>query len=449
MPAFAAGFLSALIGLFLYRWTGFQHWVDRFLVTLGQSVYELNRYNLDDQVRLRKAQRDAIALVQCLFTLSIATMGIVVVSGLPFLAVSFAGRSGVDVVGQALLGSVPICVIYVWRFRRPTSADQYPAGKQCFYYLTLGVPSVSLSAGRIDRWVCGDRPANEGIIVTGLARAGTTAMLRVLHQNDRTWCLTYRQMPFPMAPRLWKTLNRARSRAVQRTHRDGLWVDLDSPEAFDEFIWRVILKEDFYRDGALHRHAVSTQQIEQFQRLATVGASPSLVYLSKNNNFLLRAESFLEQTQQYTLVLLYRDPIQHAQSLLRQHRLHCQLQLQSPFVVDYMDMLGHHEFGLNRRDFVFESQAFRHHDPDTVDYWIERWLDYYRYALTLPRDRIRIIGNDAVRNDPVSVSDAVLAGSAIDQPSRSLDGVQVEADSSTPLIKEAYQVFSQLQRASV
>ncbi|TWT68754.1 sulfotransferase [Crateriforma conspicua] len=449
MPAIAAGFLSALIGLFLYHWTGFQHLVDRFLVTLGQSVYELNRYNLDDQVRLLKAQRDAIALVRCLFTLSLATVGIVVVSGLPFLAVSFVGRSGVDVVGRALLGSLPICVIYVWRLRRPTSADQYSAGKQCFYYLTLGVPSVGLTAGRVDRWVCGDRPANKGIIVTGLARAGTTAMLRVLHSNDQTWCLTYRQMPFPMAPRLWKTVNRARSRAVERTHRDGLLVDLDSPEAFDEFVWRVILKEHYYRDGTLHRHAVSAQQIEQFKRLATVGASPSSVYLSKNNNFLLRAESFLKQTPQYTLVLVYRDPIQHAQSLLRQHRLHCQLQQQSPFVLDYMDMLGHHEFGLNRRDFVFESQAFRHHDADSFDYWIERWLDYYRYALTLPRDRIRIIGNDAVRNDPVSVADAVLAGGAIDQPSRSLCGVQVETDSSAPLIKEAYQVFRQLQRAEV
>ena len=58
-------------------------------------------------------------------------------------------------------------------------------------------------------------------------------------------------MPFVSAPLLWDTLSgRFRKTAVlkERAHGDGMAVGYDSPEAFEEVIWRIFWPEKFGRD---------------------------------------------------------------------------------------------------------------------------------------------------------------------------------------------------------
>ena len=65
-----------------------------------------------------------------------------------------------------------------------------------------------------------------------------------------------------------------------------------------------------------------------------------------------------------------------ANSLLKQHKNFCGLQNELPFVLDYMDLLGHHEFGLHQR--AFDSGFERNpHCPDNLEYWIEEWYRTY------------------------------------------------------------------------
>ena len=45
------------------------------------------------------------------------------------------------------------------------------------------------------------------VFVVGLARAGTTALLRRLHASGAFRSLTYRDMPFVLAPGLWRRLS--------------------------------------------------------------------------------------------------------------------------------------------------------------------------------------------------------------------------------------------------
>ena len=52
--------------------------------------------------------------------------------------------------------------------------------------------------------------------------------------------LTYRDMPFILAPLLWDKISRPLRKAgekVERAHGDGMMVSFDSPEAFEEVVW--------------------------------------------------------------------------------------------------------------------------------------------------------------------------------------------------------------------
>ena len=90
----------------------------------------------------------------------------------------------------------------------------------------------------------GDLPdSSQGahIFVSGLARSGTTLLMRMLHDTSAFASLTYRDMPLVMAPNLWKKIGGAFQKSMarrERAHGDGLEVDYDSPEALEEVFWR-------------------------------------------------------------------------------------------------------------------------------------------------------------------------------------------------------------------
>jgi hypothetical protein len=83
-------------------------------------------------------------------------------------------------------------------------------------------------------------PADGAVYVCGLARSGTTMLLHILDEIDAFRSLTYRDMPFVLAPNLWKQITRhsqKQSVTTERAHGDGILVDFDSPEGFEEVFW--------------------------------------------------------------------------------------------------------------------------------------------------------------------------------------------------------------------
>ena len=76
---------------------------------------------------------------------------------------------------------------------------------------------------------------NNHVFVTGLPRSGTTALLELIYSSNEFGSLTYRDMPFVISPNLFSKFSWKRKLdKKERMHSDGLFYDLDTPEAFEE-----------------------------------------------------------------------------------------------------------------------------------------------------------------------------------------------------------------------
>ncbi len=84
----------------------------------------------------------------------------------------------------------------------------------------------------------------------------------------------------------------------------------------------------------------------------------------------------------------FRNPLQHAWSLLNQHRKFTRSQ--DKFTIDYMRWLGHHEFGSNHLPFCF-SEKTNPHDPMELAYWLFLWDQVYHHLLATAPKEIKFI----------------------------------------------------------
>ena len=93
--------------------------------------------------------------------------------------------------------------------------------------------------------------AEKPIFITSLPRAGTTLILEALSRFPSVSPHTYRDMPFIMAPVLWSRLTghfKKDGGLRERAHGDGMSVGYDSPEAFEEILWRAFWPEKYHAD---------------------------------------------------------------------------------------------------------------------------------------------------------------------------------------------------------
>ncbi len=222
------------------------------------------------------------------------------------------------------------------------------------------------------------------IIVTGLARAGTTAMTLSFANSKKIKSLTYANMPFLLSPNLWKKVYNPKSTVLmERSHKDNVLFGYNSAEAFEEYFWKIRLKDSYIKEGRVCLHTVSDADIEQYlcyQSILLKGEQK--MYLAKNNNFMLRFASLTKLKHKGAIVLLFRSPLEQANSLLQQHIRYCKIQSENPFVLEYMNWLGHYEFGLGHKPFSLSEQDNDLNLPmDKIDYWLAQWINYYQYII--------------------------------------------------------------------
>jgi hypothetical protein len=273
----------------------------------------------------------------------------------------------------------------------------YNAIERALHHLALGSQPVAelcfdlngLLSSRAADNVVGERH----VFVSGLARAGTTIIMRRLHETKLFRSLTYRDMPFVLCPNWWERLvhlSRRHMDAVERAHGDDLLVDFDSPEALDEVFWRVFAAPDYIKADHLCAHSADAELIGKFRLYVSYilqsrgDRHPKLRYLSKNNNNILRLGSIQVAFPESVILIPFRDPVQHACSLLNQHRKFSDIQGQDNFARAYMTWLAHHEFGMEHRPFwlnsgrPFQTSPYR---PNSINYWLDLWLGVYRWIL--------------------------------------------------------------------
>lgn len=256
---------------------------------------------------------------------------------------------------------------------------------------------------RVDREAVAQMPH---VLVAGLARAGTTILMRRLHGSGAFACLTYRDMPFVLMPMFWKRISGGFQRDMEkheRAHGDGLMVDFDSPEAFEEIFWKALDGPAYIRPDHLRPHAPDDKLLDRYRHYIGLviqsREGPPRPYLAKNNNNLLRLGALARALPRALLLVPYREPLQHAASLLRQHRRFCERARHDRFSADYMEWLGHYEFGARHRPFRL-GDAPNPHDPDTLDYWLQLWNEVYGWLLETAPPGALFVGYASLCEDP-------------------------------------------------
>lgn len=260
------------------------------------------------------------------------------------------------------------------------------------------------------------------IFVSGLARAGTTVLMRQFHATGLFRSLTYRDMPFVLAPNLWRRLSLISKRKidnVERAHGDNLLVNADSPESLDEVFWRVFVGDEYLKKSHLKPHEASREVVDKYVRYVNAilsAHSPRIErYLSKNNNNILRLGTIHQAFPNALILIPFREPLQHALSLLRQHRRFSELQEKSGFTLSYMTWLGHHEFGLDHRPFQFGNATPSPYATDTLDYWLQLWCQTYAWLEnTKPKNALFICYEDLCTREDDWTRLAALADITVD-----------------------------------
>ncbi|MGB7321000.1 MAG: sulfotransferase [Albidovulum sp.] len=283
--------------------------------------------------------------------------------------------------------------------------SDYSALDRLLHRMALASPVVAEMMHDMERGMFLKSAPEDGghhVFVTGLARAGTTILMREIHRTGDFGSLTYADMPFVLAPNLWARLSKKGQTAgvkAERAHGDGIEVDTQSPEALDEVYWRIFDGKAYIGAEGLNPHVPDEDLISGYRDLIrlVLRKTDKTRYVSKNNNNILRIGPLAAALPQAQFLVPLRRPLDHAASLLAQHRRFLSA---DPFTRDYMGWLGHYEFGATHRPFLFCGRPAG--DPLTLDYWLSVWIAAYA-ALDSAEDgadNICFVPYEALSGDP-------------------------------------------------
>ncbi|MBN1952981.1 MAG: sulfotransferase [Bacteroidales bacterium] len=255
------------------------------------------------------------------------------------------------------------------------------------------------------------------VIISGLARAGTTSLMNSLSEFDRFVSLSYANMPFLLYPNIWARFYKPKNTKLkERSHKDGIMIGLNSNEALEEYFFKVKANDAYIQDDQLSEYRLPEEDyLDYLDYQSIIKLDNRKTYLAKNNNFILRYRSVREYNENFIMVILFRDPLTHAASLMDKHRDYSKLQQEDPFVLEYMNWLGHHEFGNNHKPFVFEgSEKGTLEDIETLDYWLEIWINYYRNVLSIEHPNTLFIHYDAYCQNPAGTLRTILQKAGVE-----------------------------------
>ena len=217
-------------------------------------------------------------------------------------------------------------------------------------------------------------------------------------------------MPFIFVPKITKIFdylkNSKETELVERFHKDGIKININSPECLDEIYW---IKTGFKGKKSLQLKPkkIKNESLRAYSFLldsySDIEGDKNLVI--KNNNNHLRIKYLSPFFKKSYFFIMFRDPIFHSYSLLSQHINFLKLQKQDPFILEYMDLIGHNEFGENVIPFVYDTNDFNWYkkkDKLTIDYWIEQWIKTYSWILDnkeFSKENVFLISYEKLCND--------------------------------------------------
>ncbi len=228
--------------------------------------------------------------------------------------------------------------------------------------LVFRAPSVWKKLGQLESAYLRERldavEVKAPIYVTGLARSGTTILLEYLARHAETASHVYRDFPMLFTPYGWHRFQQLAAGGkppagalAERTHRDGIKVGPDSPEAMEEPLWMHFFEglHDSEQSSVLgtdtQNSAFETFYDDHVRKLLLIRRGSR--YLAKGNYNLSRMPYLLKLYPDARFVVPVRDPVWHIASLRKQQRLFDELEEKDPAVLQHMCRVGHYEFGQN------------------------------------------------------------------------------------------------------
>ncbi len=267
-----------------------------------------------------------------------------------------------------------------------------------------------------DRWFAKRLSAidiKKPVFITALPRAGTTLLLEMCVALDEFASHSYRNMPFILTPMFWNYFSEKFQQEASpqaRAHNDGMLVDVDSPEAFEEVVWKSYWEQQYKEDRIIPWGKADDSEFNTFLRnhmckIIAIHARESETthrYISKNNLNIARVNLLHRLFPDAIIIVPFRQPLQHAASLLRQHLNFIEVHSHDKFARDYMAAIGHYDFGENLRPIDFDDwlESAQYADPLALPFWVEYWTAAYGHLLESANDRVHFISYEALCENP-------------------------------------------------
>lgn len=351
------------------------------------------------------------------------------------------------------------------------SAKDYSFIDRMLHRMAFAHPVLQRALGEIESDMFSakfaSQTAERPVFVTGLPRAGTTHMLEMLYKTGEFATFTYREMPFVLAPLFWSSITRS-SRITgekrERAHGDGMEVSFDSPEAFEEVAWLSYLRDAFVTDERLlpiGPEKISAEFrgafINLVRKLAAEqsGENETRRYLSKNNANIGRLDAIRSVFPDAAIFVCLREPQAHVRSLMTQHQRFLGMHDDDPFARDYMQWIGHYDFGANFRPIDFAGRGLSAAGASSVDFWLSYWIDAYRFAERRAGAGVSFVCYENLFSNPAGALTAIAGAaglmdaaafaanaSTIRQPTTAADGLGA-ADQN--LLRDASALYQRLR----
>lgn len=207
---------------------------------------------------------------------------------------------------------------------------------------------------------------NKHVFISGLPRSGTTFLLEQIYNSGDFGSLTYNDMPYVMSPNIFSKLNyKVNFKKKERFHKDGIFINLESPEALDEIFFSTFNIDKINEEIVNYIFLILKKKNKKR-------------YLSKNNLNYKRFETIKKKLFNSIFLIPFRNPIQQSSSLLNQHINFLKIQNKNKFILEYMNFLNHREFGKNHLSW---NKPIRFDNFLDLNYWLEQWYLFYKNIL--------------------------------------------------------------------
>ncbi len=223
-----------------------------------------------------------------------------------------------------------------------------------------------------------------------MARSGTTFLTHLLDSSNYFSTFKYKYLPFYRTPIFWNYINDLfylSKKKRQRLHGDNLQVNINSPDSFEELIWKNFL-EDYSSKGYWQK--VEHDEISDLPKNLDLFIKKIIYinkrnrYLSKNNNNIFRIKYLLKKYPDSKIIIVIRNPVDLAFSSAKVHFKFLKYHETIKNFSEELSELGHYEFGFQRKMFNLRGNKqlnLQNIRLKTIRSYLERYQDLLNFII--------------------------------------------------------------------